>query len=88
MKNIATFATSQEAHNLRAFLESNGIPAFVRDEETAASYSLAIGGVKVDVNDTDFERAAALYSCPPVVDLNALEAEARASLPPEESDSS
>jgi hypothetical protein len=62
LKTIATFTKAEEAHNLRAFLESNGIQAFVRDENMGASYSNAIGGIRVDVNEMDFERSAALYS--------------------------
>lgn len=62
MKTVATFTTPEDAHNLRAFLEGSGIVAFVRDENMGASYSNAIGGVKVDVEDDDFERAAALVS--------------------------
>ena len=62
MKTVATFSTPEDAHNLRAFLESQGVAAFVRDENMAASYSLAIGGVKVDVEDADFERSVELYA--------------------------
>jgi hypothetical protein len=62
LKTIATFATPEDAHNLRAFLEGSGIAAFVRDENMGASYSNAIGGIKVDVEDEDFERSAALYA--------------------------
>ena len=62
MKTVATFTTPEEAHNLRAFLEGNGIAASVRDENMGASYSMAIGGVKVDVEDIDFDRAVALLT--------------------------
>ena len=62
MKTIATFSTVEEAYNLRAFLANNGMTAFVRDENMAASYSMAIGGVKLDVEDEDFDRATALYA--------------------------
>ena len=62
MKTLASFVTAEDAHNLRGFLESCGIPAFVRDENTAASYSIAIGGVKVDVEDADYDRAAELLA--------------------------
>jgi hypothetical protein len=62
LKTVVTFTKPEDAHNLRAFLEGSGIAAFVRDENMGASYSNAIGGVKVDVEDDDFERSAALYS--------------------------
>jgi hypothetical protein len=75
LKTIATFAKAEEAHNLRAFLEANGIQAFVRDENTGASYSNAIGGVRVDVGDMDFERSMALYSSAPYAGDFSTEAE-------------
>ncbi len=78
LKTVATFPKPEEAHNFRAFLEGNGIQAFVRDEETGASYSLAIGGIRVDVAETDFDRAKALYSSTPPINDDKLEAEAAA----------
>jgi hypothetical protein len=62
LKTLAAFTTPEEAHNLRAFLESGAIAAYVRDEYISASYSNAVGGVKVDVDEADFERALALYT--------------------------
>jgi hypothetical protein len=62
MKTIATFTKTADADNFRAFLEGSGISAFVRDEITGASYSNAIGGIRVDVREIDFERAQGLYA--------------------------
>jgi len=62
LKTVATFTTPEDAHNLRGFLESQGVAAYVRDENMAASYSIAIGGVKVDVDEADFDRSVALYA--------------------------
>ena len=48
---------------MRAHLEGSGIAAFVRDDHTVAAdwaLSNAIGGVKVEVADEDFEAAIAL----------------------------
>jgi Putative prokaryotic signal transducing protein len=60
MRTVAAFSKVEEAHLLRASLEGNGIAAFVRDEFTVAAnplYANAIGGVKVEVADEDFDRA-------------------------------
>ncbi len=61
MKTIATFSLPHEAHMLRMRLEGAGIPAFLQDENTVQMdwlYSNAIGGVKVQVAEEDWHRAA------------------------------
>jgi len=63
MKQIATFSKVEEAEMLRAYLEGAGIMAAVRDAHTVSAdwtLSNAIGGVKVDVADTDADQAIAL----------------------------
>ena len=65
LKTIATFNKPEDAHNLRAFLEGFGIAAFVRDEHMAASYALAIGGVRVEVEDADYEKSVAFLAGTP-----------------------
>jgi hypothetical protein len=66
MKTLTTFAEVMEAQLLRTRLEDSGIPAYVRDENTATLASYAIGGVRVDVSDEDFDRAVQfLQSEPP-----------------------
>jgi hypothetical protein len=60
MKTLASFSQPMGAHLLRARLESNGIASYIRDENMIAvdwMLSNAIGGVKVDVADEDYERA-------------------------------
>lgn len=60
MKHLATFSTAAEAHLLCAHLGGNGIKATMRDENIIMAdwlLSNAVGGVKVDVADEDFERA-------------------------------
>ena len=60
MKTIASFSQPVEAHMLRSRLEVEGITAYLRDENMIALdwlYSNALGGVKVDVADEDYERA-------------------------------
>jgi hypothetical protein len=62
MKTFATCSSLQEAYNLRAFLEGYGIPSFVRDENMGSSYLNAIGGIRVDVEDSDLDRAILVRS--------------------------
>ena len=50
---------------LRAHLEGSGISAYVRDENTVSMdwmLSNAIGGVKVEVHETDYKAAAGLLA--------------------------
>jgi hypothetical protein len=81
LRTVATFAKPEEAHNLRAFLEGNGIQAFVRDENTGASYSTAIGGIRVEVGDADFERSVALRLSEPYAGDLSSEAVSAANFP-------
>lgn len=49
-----------DAYLLRARLESSGITSYIRDENLITLdwlYSNAVGGVKVDVMDEDYEEA-------------------------------
>ena len=60
MKTIASFSQPVEAHMLRSRLEAEGIVAYLRDENMIALdwlYSNALGGVKVDVADEDYDQA-------------------------------
>jgi len=68
MKTLATFSAPIEAHLLVSRLEGNGIPAFLRDEHMVTLdwlASNALGGVKVDVNDEDYDRALELIAAGP-----------------------
>ncbi len=63
MKTVARFDEPTSAHVARAFLESEGIPAFVADEYVVGAYWLyanAVEGVKVQVADEYADRARAL----------------------------
>jgi len=65
MRTLATFARADQAHLLRMRLEGGGIAAHVRDENIVTLdwlASLAVGGVKVDVADEDYEAALALLA--------------------------
>lgn len=60
MKTIAAFSKIEDAYLVRSRLEGSGVTAFVRDEFTVAAnplYANAIGGVKVEVADEDYDRA-------------------------------
>lgn len=67
MKTLAAFNKPIDAHMLIAKLEGSGVPAFIRDEHMVTLDWLAanaIGGVKVDVADEDFDRALAIMAAP------------------------
>jgi hypothetical protein len=67
MKNIAAFNMPIDAHMLIARLGGNGIAAFARDEHMVTLdwlASNAIGGVKVDVADEDYEKALEVMAAP------------------------
>ena len=58
MKTIASFTKPEEAHLLRMRLEAVGIEACVQDENIIQMdllYSNALGGVRVQVADEDYE---------------------------------
>ena len=60
MMTLASFSQPMGAYLLRARLEGSGITSYVRDENMVAVdrlYSNALGGVKLDVADEDYERA-------------------------------
>lgn len=68
MKTLAAFSKPIDAHLLISRLEGNGIAAFLRDEHMVTLdwlASNAIGGVKVDVADDDYERAMELIAAGP-----------------------
>jgi hypothetical protein len=65
MRTLAAFNHPDQAHLLRMRLEGCGIVAHVRDENMVTLdwlASLAVGGVKVDVADEDFDKARVVMS--------------------------
>jgi cell division septation protein DedD len=65
MRTIAAFNHADQAHFLRSRLEGSGIGAHVRDEHMVSLdwlAALAVGGVKVDVADEDYEAALAMLA--------------------------
>lgn len=65
MRTLAAFNHADQAHLLRMRLEGCGIAAHVRDENMVTLdwlAALAVGGVKVDVADDDYESALAVLA--------------------------
>ena len=62
MKTLATFSEAMGAQLLRTRLEGNGITAYVLDENMAALAAYAIGGIRVDVADEDYDEAVRLMA--------------------------
>ena len=60
MKTIMTYSQPMEANMLRSRLEASGIVAHVLDENAATFASFAMGGVRVEVADEDYENAMEL----------------------------
>lgn len=57
-KTIMTFTLPQDAYMAKTYLESEGIETFLKDELTVQVYNFysnAIGGVKLQVKERDFE---------------------------------
>ena len=64
MVTIARFFKSEDAHLFRSFLESQGIAAYVFDENVSQLFwhqTLAFGGIRVTVADEDAEQAEESY---------------------------
>lgn len=62
---LASFEYAADVQIVKGKLESEGIPVFLRDENTLNSDPLisnAIGGVKLQVYSNDKERALAIYN--------------------------
>ena len=62
---IAAFEFVADVQILKGMLESDGIPVFLRDENTLNSDPLisnAIGGVKLQVYYSDKEKATEIYN--------------------------
>lgn len=62
---LASFEFPADAQVIKGKLESEGIPVFLRDENTLYSdplISSAIGGIKLQVYSEDKERAMAIYN--------------------------
>ena len=54
---LKTFTYPSEVDVLRAQLESEGIECFVQDELTALVYPFAVGGVRLQIRESDIDKA-------------------------------
>lgn len=75
MRTVASYSKPEEAYLAASFLEGNGLRVSLRDAHTVSVnqfYSQAIGGVKVEVAEEDFELALELLSLPKEKDTGIL----------------
>ena len=69
MRIVAAYSKPEEAYLAKTRLEASGINATIRDDLTVSVYWLysnAIGGVKVEVEDEDFDEARKVLMLPKV----------------------
>lgn len=57
MKTIRTYVNVVEAEMDRQVLENEGVRACVMDENMGSMFHVAVGGVKLMVDDADVEKA-------------------------------
>ena len=57
---VATVSRFHDAHLLKAMLEGEGIPVFLKDAVTAQTYTNPLGGIKVQVPSPEADKAARL----------------------------
>lgn len=57
MKTIRTYVNAVEAEMVRQMLENEGVRAYVMDENMGSMFHVAVGGVKLMVDDADVEKA-------------------------------
>ena len=57
MKTIRTFENAIQAEMVRQVLENEGVRACVIDENMGSMFHVAVGGVKLAVDDADVEKA-------------------------------
>jgi hypothetical protein len=78
VRTVASFREAYQAHLAKGKLETEGISAIVLDEYLVGinwMYSQAIGGVKVQVPEADYERAHKILEGDYAEDLIALDPE-------------
>ena len=57
MKTIRTFENGIQAEMVRQLLENEGVRACVIDENMGSMFHVAVGGVKLMVDDADMDKA-------------------------------
>jgi len=63
MITVITFTVPIEAHLSNEFLKANGITTYLKDElvaQIATNNSIAVGGIKIQVREEDYEQAYSL----------------------------
>jgi hypothetical protein len=78
VKTVATFREAYQAYLAKGKLEAEGISSIVVDEYVVGinwMYSQAVGGVKVQVAEADYERAAQILKEDYTKDIDALDQE-------------
>jgi len=71
---LARFEKPEEAQLARMRLEAGGVPAFIPDENTIQvqwMYANALGGVRLQIAEEDFERAKEILDAPPMPEESA-----------------
>ena len=53
---------SVEAEIDRQFLENNGVQAFIADDNMGSYLNVAVGGIRLMVNDADAEKASQILN--------------------------
>lgn len=69
MITLARFEKPEEAHLVRMRLEAGGVPAFLQDENSIQvqwMYSAALGGVRLQIAEEDFEQAKEILEAPAI----------------------
>ena len=56
MKTIRTYVNAMQAEMVRQLLENEGVRACVIDENMGSMFHVAVGGVKLMVEDADVEK--------------------------------
>lgn len=57
MQTIKTYVNAIEAEMHRQVLENEGVRAYVVDENMGSMFHVAVGGVRLMVDDADVEKA-------------------------------
>ena len=57
MKTIRTYVNAVEAEMDRQVLENEGVRTYVMDENMGSMFHVAVGGVRLAVDDADVEKA-------------------------------
>jgi hypothetical protein len=62
MQTIQTYMNSIEAEMDRQLLANNGIQAYVADDNMGSFLNVAIGGIRLMVNDADADKATQILN--------------------------